>query len=71
MLDDAEVTPGLRGIRQREAAFGPDRWLRVCMRRDPMKSRSPQATDIATALAKRRPRERPHVASACREVASS
>jgi GNAT superfamily N-acetyltransferase len=34
VLDDAEVTPGLRTIRQREAAFGLDRWPRVCMRRD-------------------------------------
>jgi GNAT superfamily N-acetyltransferase len=34
ILDDAEVTPGLRAIRQREAAIGLDRWPRVCMRRD-------------------------------------
>jgi GNAT superfamily N-acetyltransferase len=34
ILDDAEVTPGLRAIRQREAATGLDRWPRVCMRRD-------------------------------------
>jgi GNAT superfamily N-acetyltransferase len=34
VLDDAEVTPSLRAIRQREAAFWQDRWLRVCMRRD-------------------------------------
>lgn len=34
VLDDAEVTPGLRAIRQREAAAGVDRWPRVCMRRD-------------------------------------
>ena len=27
VLDDAEVTPGLRAIRRREAAFGLDRWL--------------------------------------------
>jgi GNAT superfamily N-acetyltransferase len=33
-LDDAEVTPGLRAIRQREAEIGLDRWPRVCMRRD-------------------------------------
>jgi GNAT superfamily N-acetyltransferase len=34
VLDDAELTPGLRAIRQREAAVGMDRWPRVCMRRD-------------------------------------
>jgi hypothetical protein len=33
-VDDAEVTPGLRAIRQREAEIGLDRWPRVCMRRD-------------------------------------
>jgi hypothetical protein len=34
VLDDAEVTPGLRAIRRREAEMGLDRWPRVCMRRD-------------------------------------
>jgi GNAT superfamily N-acetyltransferase len=34
ILDDAEITPGLRAIRDREAALGMDRWPRVCMRRD-------------------------------------
>ena len=34
VLHDAELTPGLRGIRQREAELGLDRWPRVCMRRD-------------------------------------
>src|SRR5215472_4576800 len=34
VLDDAELTPGLRAIRQRKAAVGRDRWPRVCMRRD-------------------------------------
>jgi N-acetylglutamate synthase-like GNAT family acetyltransferase len=34
ILDDAEVTPGLRAIRRREAGIGLDRWPRVCMRRD-------------------------------------
>jgi GNAT superfamily N-acetyltransferase len=34
VLGDAEVTAGLRAIRQREASFGPDRWRRFCMRRD-------------------------------------
>jgi GNAT superfamily N-acetyltransferase len=33
-LDEAELTPGLREIREREAAHGLDRWPRVCMRRD-------------------------------------
>jgi DNA-binding transcriptional MerR regulator/GNAT superfamily N-acetyltransferase len=33
-LDEAELTPGLRKIREREAAHGLDRWPRVCMRRD-------------------------------------
>lgn len=34
VLDDEEVTAGLRAIRQREASFGLDRWPRVCMRHD-------------------------------------
>lgn len=34
VLDDAEITPGLQAIAQREAAMGLDRWPRVCMRRD-------------------------------------
>ncbi|MGN6792854.1 MAG: GNAT family N-acetyltransferase [Streptosporangiaceae bacterium] len=34
VLDDAEVTAGLREIRQREDTVGLDRWPRVCMRRD-------------------------------------
>jgi ribosomal protein S18 acetylase RimI-like enzyme len=34
VLDDAEVTAGLRAIRQREAGVGLDQWPRVCMRRD-------------------------------------
>jgi ribosomal protein S18 acetylase RimI-like enzyme len=34
VLDDAQITPGLRAIREREAAMGLDRWPRVCMRRD-------------------------------------
>ena len=33
-LEEAELTPGLREIREREAAHGLDRWPRVCMRRD-------------------------------------
>jgi ribosomal protein S18 acetylase RimI-like enzyme len=33
-LDEAELTPGLRAIRRREAERGLDRWPRVCMRRD-------------------------------------
>ncbi|GAB3799599.1 GNAT family N-acetyltransferase [Micromonospora zhanjiangensis] len=33
-LADAEVTPGLRAVRAREAAHGLDRWPRLCMRRD-------------------------------------
>ncbi|MEV0374903.1 GNAT family N-acetyltransferase [Streptomyces sp. NPDC050636] len=33
VLADAELTPGLRAIRAREAALGLDRWPRVCMRR--------------------------------------
>ncbi|MEO3813502.1 GNAT family N-acetyltransferase [Sphaerisporangium sp. B11E5] len=33
-LDDAELTPGLRARRRREAELGLDRWPRVCMRRD-------------------------------------
>jgi GNAT superfamily N-acetyltransferase len=34
VLDEAEITPGLQAIREREAAMGVDRWPRVCMRRD-------------------------------------
>lgn len=34
LLDDGRLTPGLRKIREREAAHGLDRWPRVCMRRD-------------------------------------
>ena len=34
VLDDAELTPDLRAIRQREAAAGLDQWPRVGMRRD-------------------------------------
>lgn len=33
-LTEAELTPGLRAIRSREAAHGLDEWPRVCMRRD-------------------------------------
>jgi ribosomal protein S18 acetylase RimI-like enzyme len=34
VVDDTELTPGLRAIRQRETSLGLDRWPRVCMRRD-------------------------------------
>jgi GNAT superfamily N-acetyltransferase len=34
VLDDVELTPGLRAIRHDEAGLGLDRWPRVCMRRD-------------------------------------
>ncbi|KXK60632.1 GCN5 family acetyltransferase [Micromonospora rosaria] len=34
VLDDRDLTPGLRAIRRREAAHGLDRWPRVGMRRD-------------------------------------
>ncbi|MBO1417302.1 GNAT family N-acetyltransferase [Streptomyces sp. FH025] len=33
-LADAELTPGLREIRRKEAEHGLDRWPRLCMRRD-------------------------------------
>lgn len=33
-LTEPELTPGLRRIRAEEAAYGLDRWPRVCMRRD-------------------------------------
>ncbi|MFJ7076812.1 GNAT family N-acetyltransferase [Streptomyces sp. NPDC098781] len=33
ILDEAELTPGLRKIRAHEAELGLDRWPRVCMRR--------------------------------------
>ncbi|MBT2370171.1 GNAT family N-acetyltransferase [Streptomyces sp. ISL-10] len=32
LLDDSALTPGLREIREREAAHGLDRWPRGCMR---------------------------------------
>ncbi|WP_059006832.1 GNAT family N-acetyltransferase [Streptomyces specialis] len=32
-MDDHTLAPGLRKIREREAAHGLDRWPRVCMRR--------------------------------------
>jgi ribosomal protein S18 acetylase RimI-like enzyme len=34
VLADADLTPGLRAVREHEAAHGLDRWPRVCMRRD-------------------------------------
>jgi GNAT superfamily N-acetyltransferase len=34
VLDDTELTPGLRAIREREAELGLDKWPRVCMRHD-------------------------------------
>ncbi len=33
-LADADLTPGLRAVREHEAARGLDRWPRVSMRRD-------------------------------------
>jgi ribosomal protein S18 acetylase RimI-like enzyme len=33
-LDEGALPPGLREIRRREAAYGLDRWPRVCMRRE-------------------------------------
>ncbi|GAA3633267.1 GNAT family N-acetyltransferase [Streptomyces chitinivorans] len=33
VMDDSGLTPGLREIREREAAHGLDRWPRVCMHR--------------------------------------
>ncbi|MGW7575711.1 GNAT family N-acetyltransferase [Streptomyces sp. NPDC054765] len=35
VLGDAELTPGLRAVRAREAALGLDSRPRVCMRREP------------------------------------
>lgn len=46
-LDEAELTPGLRGIRAHEAELGLDRWPRVCMRRDEPGPASGQAGDRA------------------------
>jgi GNAT superfamily N-acetyltransferase len=34
VLDDSELSPGMRAVRDREIAHGLDRWPRVCMRRD-------------------------------------
>ncbi|OKJ42512.1 GNAT family N-acetyltransferase [Streptomyces sp. CB01580] len=43
VLDDAELTDGLRKIRAAEAEHGLDRWPRVCMRRDaPHPDRTPR-----------------------------
>lgn len=33
-LSDSEITPGLRTLREHEAAHGLDRWDRGCMRRE-------------------------------------
>ncbi|EPH40805.1 GNAT family N-acetyltransferase [Streptomyces aurantiacus] len=33
LLDETELGPGLRAVREKEAAHGLDRWPRVCMRR--------------------------------------
>jgi GNAT superfamily N-acetyltransferase len=34
ILDETQLTPGLRAIRRREAEYGLDLWPRVCMRLD-------------------------------------
>jgi GNAT superfamily N-acetyltransferase len=34
LLDDGALAPGLRKIREQEAAHGLDRWPRCCMRRE-------------------------------------
>lgn len=34
VLDDSELSPGMRTVRDREVAHGLHRWPRVCMRRD-------------------------------------
>jgi ribosomal protein S18 acetylase RimI-like enzyme len=34
ILNEAELTPGLRAIRRHEAELGLDKWPRVCMHRD-------------------------------------
>jgi GNAT superfamily N-acetyltransferase len=34
VLDDRDLPPGLRAVRDREIAHGLHRWPRVCMRRD-------------------------------------
>ncbi|MFE5584379.1 GNAT family N-acetyltransferase [Kitasatospora sp. NPDC056531] len=39
-LADAELTPGLREIRRKEAEHGLDRWPRLCMRRDLSRGRN-------------------------------
>jgi ribosomal protein S18 acetylase RimI-like enzyme len=38
VLSPDEVTPGLARVRAREVAHGLDRWPRVCMRRDEVRS---------------------------------
>ncbi|MFF2141855.1 GNAT family N-acetyltransferase [Kitasatospora sp. NPDC058190] len=39
-LADAELTPGLREIRRKEAEHGLDRWPRLCMSRDLSRGRN-------------------------------
>jgi GNAT superfamily N-acetyltransferase len=34
IMDDGELSPGMRAVRDREMAHGLHRWPRVCMRRD-------------------------------------
>ena len=34
VLDESEITPGMRAIRQKEESLGFGRWPRVCMRRE-------------------------------------
>ncbi|MEV4627728.1 GNAT family N-acetyltransferase [Micromonospora sp. NPDC049523] len=45
-LDRAELTPGLRAIRDREAAHGLDRWPRTAMRWD-LSGRDDRPTDLS------------------------
>src|SRR6185437_4966258 len=72
ILDDAEVTPGLRAIRQREAAIGLDRWPRACMRRDiPGQGLSPGAGQRARDYRQVLARGYPVVPAACLTADSS
>jgi len=46
VLDDTELSPGMRAIRDREIAHGLHRWPRVCMRRElEIPERTPRPPD--------------------------
>lgn len=48
LLGDSGLTPGLREIREREAAHGLDRWPRICMRRAVREETGHDLHDLST-----------------------